>query len=116
VLAQLPLLAHRGHVIARLANGAQRAAIYGFWETNARISRGSAALNGVMHQPEGGPQAVFRYRRAPRYPTGDNPAPGHLEGRAACYHFATQFDGTGQNGAVWPCAYGRNLGPETLTK
>jgi hypothetical protein len=29
-------------------------------------SRGPAALNGVMHLPEGGPQAAFRYCRVPR--------------------------------------------------
>jgi hypothetical protein len=44
-----------------------------------RGARGPAALNGVMHPPEGGPQAAFRYRRVPRYPTGDNPASGDLK-------------------------------------
>jgi hypothetical protein len=47
------------------------------------------SLERVMHQPEGGPQAVFRYRRAPRYPTGDIPASGDFKNSAACYRFAT---------------------------
>jgi hypothetical protein len=80
------------------------------------ISRGSAALNGVMHPPEGGPQAVFQYRQAPRYPTGDNPAPGHLKDRAACYHFATQLDGTRQNGLIRSDDSARLLALKTLTK
>ena len=35
--------------------------------------------------------------------------------RAACYHFATQLDGTGQNAAVWRQGCECILGPKTLT-
>jgi hypothetical protein len=31
-------------------------------------ARGSAALHGVMHPPEGGPQAVFRLASSPALP------------------------------------------------
>jgi hypothetical protein len=78
-------------------------------------ARGSAALNGVMHPPEGGPQAVFRLRSSPALPDWRYPRFRSMQDRAACYHFATQLGGTGQNGAVWPCANGCNLGPKTLT-
>jgi hypothetical protein len=64
----------------------------GFRRQLARVG----SLERVMHPPEGGPQAVFRERRAPRYPTGDNPASGHSRIGRACYHFATQLDGTRQ--------------------
>jgi hypothetical protein len=43
-----------------------------------KIPRGPTGLNGVMHRLEGRPQAVFRLRSSPRYPTGDIPGSGHF--------------------------------------
>ena len=43
------------------------------------ISRGSAALDRVMHPPEDGPQAVFRLASSPALPDWRNPAPGHFK-------------------------------------
>ena len=45
-------------------------------------------------------------RIEPALPDWRYPRFRSFQDRAACYHFATQLDGTGQNGAVWPCAYG----------
>ena len=46
-------------------------------------------MNGVMHQPEADRRLSFDWGRAPRYPTGDNPASGDLKNTAGFYCFAT---------------------------
>jgi len=40
------------------------------------------SLERVMQPPEAGPQTAFRYRRAPRHPTGELPASGDLNNSA----------------------------------
>jgi hypothetical protein len=66
--------------------------------------------------PESGPHAAFRFASSPALPDWRYPRSRSFQDRAACYHFATQLDGTGQNGTVWRPGYGRKLGPKTLTE